>query len=406
MALPALLQALGAMGFFPSRAFVPAFVLAVLFRVGDEIRFLADSPILTRVADVPAWFTSDACIIILGILALAEILATKSPEVREFLEQIDVYVKPALAFLVYVGVLSTTDGEFVQDVIRQAGFEDYLPGLVMAVGVAWMAHSRHVLYDFLRDADPADDTGVQRIMSWIEDVWTTLGPFVLLLFPIVMLVLLAIAAALLVATRVWLQRREDKQQAPCPNCGRDMYQSALQCPHCSAANPSPHAIGFLGTAQKHSAPPPEQHALHLVEKGRCPACATRLQGRTAQPICPACGRAPFADPAFVTDYQRRLRNRVPEVLGIGFICSLFPVVGLIPGVLYYRFQLVGPFRRYLPRGRNILVRWGLRILVVLLIALQWIPVAGGFVVPALALLSYTVYRNAFAAQYAELAKPD
>jgi len=68
-------------------------------------------------------------------------------------------------------------------------------------------------------------------------------------------------------------------------------------------------------------------------------------------------------------------------------------------------QLVGPFRRYLPRGRNMLLRWGLRLLFVLLIALQWIPVAGGLVIPVMALLSYTVYRNAFAAQYAGFGKP-
>ena len=75
--------------------------------------------------------------------------------------------------------------------------------------------------------------------------------------------------------------------------------------------------------------------------------------------------------------------------------SMIPVIGLIPGVIYYRLTIIGPLRRYIPRTRTILLRWLVRIAIFLLIMLQWIPVAGIFAVPAMALLNYSVYRSAF-----------
>jgi hypothetical protein len=46
------------------------------------------------------------------------------------------------------------------------------------------------------------------------------------------------------------------------------------------------------------------------------------------------------------------------------------VLGVIPGVVAYRLMIVAPFRRYIPPGRGFLLRWGVRLAVVLLVALQ------------------------------------
>ena len=53
------------------------------------------------------------------------------------------------------------------------------------------------------------------------------------------------------------------------------------------------------------------------------------------------------------------------------------MLGVIPGVIYYRLAIVAPFRRYIPPGRGFLLRWGVRLAVVVLVAFQWVPVAGG-----------------------------
>ncbi len=89
------------------------------------------------------------------------------------------------------------------------------------------------------------------------------------------------------------------------------------------------------------------------------------------------------------------------MLGVSLLFSLVPVVGLIPGVIYYRLALVAPFRRYIPRGRTLLLRWGIWLLFLVLVLLQWVPLLGGLVVPTMALVSYKVYRTAFTAMVSE-----
>ena len=72
-----------------------------------------------------------------------------------------------------------------------------------------------------------------------------------------------------------------------------------------------------------------------------------------------------------------------------------PVVGLIPGIILYRMTVVAPDRRYLPRGRTLLVRWGVRLAYLFLIFVQLTPVTGTLAVPAMALLGWSAYRRSF-----------
>ena len=57
--------------------------------------------------------------------------------------------------------------------------------------------------------------------------------------------------------------------------------------------------------------------------------------------------------------------------------------------------LVAPFRRYLPRGKALALKWGVRILFLVLVAIQWIPAVGGVVVPTMALVNYFAWRTVF-----------
>lgn len=85
------------------------------------------------------------------------------------------------------------------------------------------------------------------------------------------------------------------------------------------------------------------------------------------------------------------------MLGISALFSLVPVLGLIPGVIYYRIALVAPFIGYLPAGRSLLLKIFLKVTLLLLIALQIVPGAGIVAVPLMALLSHGVYRGAWRA---------
>jgi hypothetical protein len=64
-------------------------------------------------------------------------------------------------------------------------------------------------------------------------------------------------------------------------------------------------------------------------------------------------------------------------------------------VIAYRLEIVAPLQRYLPRGQNFLLRWGIRLASLVLVAFQWVPILGGLLLPILALLNYAPYRHAF-----------
>ena len=101
------------------------------------------------------------------------------------------------------------------------------------------------------------------------------------------------------------------------------------------------------------------------------------------------------DPGFARGYIASIDRRVPLACVVGFVLGLIPVLGVIPGVIYYRLSIVAPFRRYIPPGRGILLRWVVRLAVLVLVAFQWVPVAGGLAVPAMALINYAAYRTAY-----------
>lgn len=85
MSLPLFLQGLGSVGVFASRAFLPAFVTALLLRSGPHAPWLDHAGLLPQVRDVPTWFTSDAALVVLGLLAILELVAERSPEARTVL---------------------------------------------------------------------------------------------------------------------------------------------------------------------------------------------------------------------------------------------------------------------------------------------------------------------------------
>jgi len=390
-----LLQGLGSITFFASRAFLPAFMTALALRLGPHLPWLADSALMQRLSGAPGWFTAWPTIVLLGLLALIEVAASKSSDARAALDRFDHWLKPAMAILTFLGVAGATDVEFVEHTLKKSGLGDWLPALAVGGATFWLGSLRSALMGLLSDSDEDDEAGVQHLISWAEDVWAAAGPFVLVLFPLVMSALLVLATG-----GMWLlckraETREEHAKPPCPRCATPTYRCAVRCARCGEPVDAPAAIGFFGTAQGRPAPDPAAHPWRLAEKKRCPACAARLKERTPRQRCPACGRAVFDDPAFVARYLATVRARLPQVLAVCLACSLVPVAGLLPGVIYYRMALVAPFRRYIPRGRSLLMKWGLRLLFFVLVAIQWIPAVGGVVVPTMALVNYFAWRRLF-----------
>jgi len=400
MQIATLIYGTGSVGPFASRAFVPAFITAMMMRFTPEYISWVSDDMANVAGNAPSWFTSDISLIIFGILAILEVVATKSPDVRAVFREIDPYIKPIVAIITYMGVVATHDVSFIEQATQQAGMSDAFPALLIGVGTYWLGTLRGGLLGFFIDADEDDDIGAQGLFSWAEDLWSLFGIVLLLIFPIVMLILLAIVAGILVLIQRRAQAREEQSKIDCADCGEKIYGSAITCFACKSPNPQPRTLSFMGRSLDEPTPDTINHPYRLVEKKRCPACATRFEKRGLHQTCAACGHELFKDPGFAKAYLLRSDTRLPFVLAISALFSMVPIIGLIPGIIFYRMTLISPLRQYIPRTRTFLLRWGIRILFFFLIMCQWIPVAGALVVPTMAMINYTVYRSAFRAMLA------
>ncbi len=319
MDINSFIHGLGSIGLLSSRGFLPAFITAVSLRYGSEFPFLRNIDLLKSIGDEPTWFTHGGTICFLGVMSLLEIAADKIPEAREALSEIDGYSKTILSVLLYLGVLSSLDIDFIRENIEQAGLFDTAAIFLIAGGTYSAAKMRNNLLEHLRSADEDDDLGLQSIISWSEDLWAALGIFALLLFPVLMIILNGIALTLLFSAQKYAQYREERSKAECEECHESVYRSAMACPKCGSKRGQPARIGALGQSKDEPEEDLEAHPYRLVTKKRCPVCATRFTEREVKQKCDACGHELMADQQFARDYLHRIRTRLPTVLGIGFL---------------------------------------------------------------------------------------
>jgi hypothetical protein len=388
------LHGLGSIGIFASRAFLPAFVTALLLRFGPHVPWLAHAGLIPHLRDIPTWFTSDASLVVLGVLSALELVAERFPEAAAVLAEVHDYLKTGMAVLTYLGVLNATETAAARQVINQAGLVDWLPALAVGAGVYLATQLRGAAVGPLAEADQDDDLRLQGLIRWVEDLWAGLGPVALIIFPLLTVAAFGLTAIILVLIERRLASRGERAKVPCVNCGQPIHASAPTCPHCRTPVTEPRGVGLLGQPRNRPADP-RSLPFRLVAVKRCPVCATRLDRRAVKQVCGACGYQLMDDPAFARRYIGFIDRRVPMVLVVCFLLGLIPVLGVIPGVIYYRLAIVAPFRRYIPAGRGFLLRWGVRLAIVVLVAFQWVPVAGGLVVPSMALINYLPYRSAY-----------
>ena len=145
MSLSLFLQGLGSIGVFASRAFLPAFVTAMLLRFGPEFPAIASSGLLPKVRDVPTWFTSDIALVVLGILTVLELAAERFDEARSVLHEVHGYLKAGMAILTFLGVMGATDRAAVGKLVFvEAGFLDAWPAMLVGFGVGVATWARGI----------------------------------------------------------------------------------------------------------------------------------------------------------------------------------------------------------------------------------------------------------------------
>ncbi len=401
MTLSAVLYTLTSVPIFASRPFLAAFVTALLARFGTELPFVGDNALVVALAGSPEWFQGTTCIVVLGFWALLEVLSAKSPEVRQVLEQVDGVVKTAVAMLVTFAVIDSDTAKAI-GAIQKAGFSfDAAWALVIGAATWALAGLRRKVVELVIEADEGDDIGLQSLLAWVENSWAVLGLLFLVVFPAAALFL-----SLLTTLGIYLVRRRaeanaERAKVPCAGCARPIRPHATRCHVCQTEVAAPRAVGVFGQPKERATDDRARHAFDLVARKRCPQCAGRLSKQAVRQACPDCKKLTFASQAEFERYLEVLAARLPRTLLVSLGLGAIPLLGVIPGVIFYRLNLVAGLRGYVPPLRGCTTKWVVRAIHVVVIVLQPIPLLGALVLPFMCWSTYAIYRRSLSGRARE-----
>lgn len=338
-------------------------------------------------------------LMVLAVLALAEWFAELNIDTRALQRSYSQYVSPLVALLLTAGYLDAETNRVLQTTVA-AGSGGVLgmlvqvgASIVMAVGVWVVAGLRNAVLNAIAELDEEDDLGLQGLVSWSENLLVVIGVLIFVILPTLSLVLAGLTVLGLFGIERYLAYREQRSKVPCSRCQAPMLLSAVSCHICGQPNPAPRAVGLFGQPTRTLASDIGSHRLHLTSRKRCHVCASRLPQRSLHQACPTCGTWTFADPAHLQTYLASLRRQLPRTLLICLGLSALPLVGLVPGIIYYRLTLINSLAGYIPRSTGCLTRWGVRLWNILLIGFQWVPLFGALVLPLMALSNFLIYQS-------------
>ncbi len=389
-----LLYATGLSGFFASRAFLPAFAAAFAMKYGHLVPWLGNIDFIQKMADAPTWFTHPTVVWGLGALAVAEMLAERSPEIREVLDEGLVYVKSGLSAATSYGLLSASDAAVVGEIVSEAGFFDSIPAAISGGLTFFLTMTRNGVVGILSEADEDDSLGMRKFISWCEELWATFGVWILLAIPGAVLLLNGIVFGVLFIIRKRHEGKMEDARIECPKCQTRIHCFSTACLSCDAPNENPIALGALGGMLEERQSDSVAQKVRLIELKRSPKSGEKVKGRGADIVCKEDGVSVFAEKDVNEQYFKTVDGRLPKVLIVSAVLGFVPILGLIAGVIYYRLQLVAPYRRYLPWSKGFLTKWLVRLVLLGLAALQIVGF-GIFAVPLMALINHWMYRGAF-----------
>lgn len=394
MSLDSFLYSLASVPMFAARPFLAAFVTALLARFGTHLPFLRDSDVIQALAHSPEWFRSFAVIGVLAALAVAEYSATKNADLRNAMQELDGWIKSGVTLLVTLALVDEDTAKTIEHIQRHGLSLASTWAVVCAAATYGMTLLRRAALWVIHEVDDDDDIGLQTMLTWIESTWTVTGLLFIVVFPIVALVLSALTAVGLWWTRRWNERREERSKVACARCGTPIFPHATRCHACGLEQELPRAVSVFGTPKSVACEDVARQRFDLIARKRCPICASRLKKRAVQQACETCRTTTFASRRDFDDYLRVLGKRLPKTLLVSLGFSAIPIVGVVPGVVYYRLNAISGLRGYVPPVRGCVARSLLFFVRWILIALQPIPIVGALVIPLMFLASWAIYRRA------------
>ncbi len=388
MSLAILLHAVGTIPLFASRAFLPAFLTSLLFRFPSAFPFAdVDAP------SAELFITQTPVMIVLGLLAILEILADKNTDIKLLWIQAEPFLKPIIYSVMLLGVVDN-DSEAIMQGIYQAGMGDYVMIFFTAGAVYGLTALRTSIQEWLLEIDGDGDLFLNFIFSSIEDTFVFFGFFLLLATGIGAIIFFGIIVGILYLWQQRIKANEEKQKINCISCQHKNPPFALECSKCHTPQNTIHKIGFLGQRKEaqinDTAKDRKKQMLNLLTQERCGYCAEK----TNKKVCPTCRKEHILNSsenrkAYVMFVQKRYALWLPLSVGLGCI----PILGIAIAVLGANLYVFAPLKRQIPTAKAIGVQILTKLFIFLIIFFG--SLAGFILAPLYCSIRFFMWRTAF-----------
>jgi hypothetical protein len=388
MSLAVLLHAIGTIPLFASRAFLPTFLTSLLFRFPNLLSFSdIDAP------PAELFITKTPVIIVLGILAVLEILADKNTDIKALWLQAEPFLKPIIYSIMLLGVVDN-DSEAIMQGIYQAGFGEYVMIFFTAGAVYGLTILRASIQQWLLEIDGDGDLFLNFIFSSIEDTFVFFGFLWLLASGITAIIFFGIVVGVLYLWQRKIKANEEKQKIACSSCQHKNPPFALECSNCHNPQNEIYKIGFLGQRKEeqisNDTTARKKQMLSLLTQERCGYCAVK----TNKKVCPTCRKEHILTSsenrkAYIMFVQKRYALWLPLSVALGFI----PILGIAIAVLGANLYVFAPLKRQIPTIKAV----GVQILTKLLLfcVIFFGSVAGFILAPIYCSVRFFMWRTAF-----------
>ncbi|WP_338770048.1 zinc finger Ran-binding domain-containing protein [Bernardetia sp. ABR2-2B] len=388
MSLAVILHAIGTIPLFASRAFLPAFLTSLLFRFPNFFSFAeVDAP----AADL--FITKTPVIIVLGILAVLEILADKNTDIKALWLQAEPFLKPIIYSIMLLGVVDN-DSQAIMQGIYQAGMGDYVMIFFTAGAVYGLTILRTRIQEWLLEIDGDGDLFLNFIFSSIEDTFVFFGFFLLLATGIGAVIFFGIVVGVLYLWQRKIQSNEEKQKITCSSCQHKNPPFALECSNCHTPQKEIYKIGFLGQKKEEQinddAKARKKQMLSLLTQERCGYCAIK----TNKKVCPTCKKEHILNSsenrkAYIMFVQKRYALWFPLSIALGFV----PILGIAIAILGANLYVFAPLKRQIPTIKAVGVQILTKLLIFLVIFFG--SIAGFILAPLYCSIRFFMWRAAF-----------
>ncbi len=402
MNLFATLTALSTSAPLASRAFMPLFIVCLLAGYPEICAWLNIQPIV--IPPTLQWLVSDEFLIIVGVLAVLECIADKSIEIKAFLDDVQKFIKAAVAVLITLTVLPPEAQQLAPDV-QQAGLVSHQGFVALCAGglTYYLASQRNRLCAWLREIDDEDNWSVRGFLSFLEDFWALIAIVLFFVVPVLAFLFAAVFFGLLLLVNAIINHRENKQRYPCPSCENAVLPTALRCPDCKGELTPNRRLSwslFSGPdAAADMAVTDEVRSVHqqrLLSRNRCPACAERV--KATEFIESGCPQCEFAfdcrrDGLWFSEYYSAIMRRGWTLLLPVLLVSIIPAVGFSIAYVAIKVAIAGPLWVFLGGMQKFTIRWGLRLVLFILLIPSCIPGLSIIAVPLLLIINLMVYGH-------------